>query len=108
MLILSHSRSSIRSSSKGVVILNNTTASFASNNNYTCKPPVLYSKLDGKGVVILRGATVIDGTGSVPKPDAVIIVNANKIVDVLTDDSKYHTQCKRSKPYWQVYHTWTF
>jgi imidazolonepropionase-like amidohydrolase len=75
---------------EGVVILNNTTASFASNNNYTCKPPVLYSKLDGKGVVILRGATVIDGTGSVPKPDAVIIVNANKIVDVLTDDSKYH------------------
>lgn len=50
----------------------------------------MFSKLDGKGVVILRGATVIDGTGSSPKPHAVIIVNANKIVDVLTDDGKFH------------------
>ena len=40
--------------------------------------------------MILRGVTVIDGTGSVPKPHAVVIVNGNKIVNVLTDDSKYH------------------
>src|SRR4051794_25298600 len=64
--------------SKGVVALDTTTASFASNNNnYTCKPPVLYPKLDGKGVVALRGATLIDGTGSAPKPHAVVIVNGN-------------------------------
>jgi imidazolonepropionase-like amidohydrolase len=74
---------------KGVVALD-TTVPFASNNN-TVKPSILYPKLDGKGVVILRGATVIDGTGSVPKPNAVVIVNGSKIVDVLTaGDSKYH------------------
>jgi imidazolonepropionase-like amidohydrolase len=33
---------------------------------------------------------VIDGTGGPPKPHAVVIVNGNKIVDVLTNDSKYH------------------
>jgi imidazolonepropionase-like amidohydrolase len=76
---------------KGVKALD-TTASFASNNNnnYTGKPSGLLSKLDGKGVVILRGATVIDGTGSSPKPHAVVIVNGNKIVNILTNDSKYH------------------
>ncbi|MFL6413667.1 MAG: amidohydrolase family protein [Nitrososphaeraceae archaeon] len=62
--------------------------SFASKYNNTGKPSVLFSKLDGKGVVILTGATVIDGTGSAPKPDAVVIVNANKIVNVLVNDSK--------------------
>jgi imidazolonepropionase-like amidohydrolase len=73
---------------KEVVALD-TTAPFASNNN-TAKPSLLYPKLDGKGVVALRGATVIDGTGSAPKPHAVVVVNGNKIVDVLTNDSKYH------------------
>jgi len=53
-------------------------------------PSVLYSKLDGKALVVLRGATVIDGTGSAPKPHAVVIVNGNKIVDVLTNNSKYY------------------
>jgi imidazolonepropionase-like amidohydrolase len=73
---------------KGVVALD-TTAPFASHNN-TGKPSILYPKLDGKGVAALIGATVIDGTGSAPKPHAVVIVNGNKIVDVLTNDSKYH------------------
>jgi hypothetical protein len=53
-------------------------------------PSILYSKLDGKALVVLRGATVIDGTGSAPKPHAVVIVNGNKIVDVLTNSSKYY------------------
>jgi imidazolonepropionase-like amidohydrolase len=74
---------------KGIVALD-TTSPFAGNNTTTGKPSVLYSKLDGKGVVALRGATVIDGTGGPPKPHAVVIVNGNKIVDVLTNDSKYH------------------
>jgi hypothetical protein len=76
--------------SKEAEALDNNTASFGGNNNYTAKPSVLHSKLDGKGVVILRGATVIDGTGSAPKPNAVVIVNANNIVNVLTDDRKDH------------------
>lgn len=81
--------------SKDVKALDNNsdnTTYFANNsNNYASKPSVLYSKLDGKGVVILRGATVIDGTGNVPKPNAVVIVNGSKIVNVFTaDNSKYH------------------
>ena len=73
---------------KGVVALG-TTGPFARNNN-TATPSILYSKLDGKAVVVLTGATVIDGTGSAPKPHALVIVNGNKIVDVLTNDSKYY------------------
>ena len=74
--------------SKDVEALDNNsdnTTFFASNsNNYASKPSVFYSKLDGKGVVILSGATVIDGTGSLPKPNAVVIVNGSRIVNVFT------------------------
>ena len=73
---------------KEVVALD-TTAPFASNNS-TGKPSIFDPKLDGKGVVALRGASAIDGTCSAPKPHAVAIVNGNKIVDLLTNDSKYH------------------
>jgi imidazolonepropionase-like amidohydrolase len=65
----------------------NTSPSFANNN--AGKPSASYSKLDGKGIVILTGAIVIDGTGNAPKPNAAVIVNAHKIVDVITDYSKY-------------------
>ena len=51
---------------------------------------ISYSKLDGKALVVLRGPTIIDGTGSAPKPHAVVIVNGTKIVDVLTNSSKYY------------------
>jgi imidazolonepropionase-like amidohydrolase len=81
---------------KEVVALD-TTAPFASNNN-TGKPSILYAKLDRKGVVALRGANVIDGTGSAPKPHAVVIVNGNKIVDLLTNDSKYHDYYYSHRP----------
>ena len=74
---------------KGIVALG-TTGPFAKSVNNTAKPSISYSKLDGKALVVLRGATVIDGTGSAPKPHAVVIVNGNKIVDVLTNSSKYH------------------
>ena len=65
----------------------NTGPSFINDN--TGKPSILFSKLDGEGVVILTGATVIDGTGSAPKPNTTVIVNANKIANVITDYSKY-------------------
>jgi imidazolonepropionase-like amidohydrolase len=74
---------------KGVVALGSTDP-FAKSDNNTAKPSILYSKLDGKALVVLKGATVIDGTGSAPKPHAIVIVNGNKIVDVLTNDSKYY------------------
>jgi hypothetical protein len=98
LLLLFHSLGGVEMS-KDVKALNNSsdnTTFFASNsnsNNHASKPPVLYSKLDGKGEVILRGATVIDGTGSVPKPNAVVIVNDSRIVNVFTaaaDNSKYN------------------
>ena len=77
---------------KGAVALD-TTGPFArnnNNNNTVDKASILYSKLDGRGLVALRGATVIDGNGGEPKPHAIVIVNGNKIVDVVTNDSKYY------------------
>ena len=74
---------------KGVAALG-TTGPFAKSVNSTAKPSISYSKLDGKALVVLRGAIVINGTGSAPKPHAVVIVNGNKIVDVLTNNSKYY------------------
>lgn len=43
---------------------------------------------NGSEVFVLHGATLIDGTGSAPKSDAVVIVNGNKIIAV-TNQSEY-------------------
>ena len=43
---------------------------------------------NGSEVFVLHGATLIDGTGSAPKNDAVVIVNGNKIIAV-TNQSEY-------------------
>src|ERR671914_757618 len=42
-------------------------------------------------ISVLVGATLIDGTGDPPKPNAVIIINGNKIV-VVTNETEYHEQ----------------
>src|SRR5215211_1111126 len=42
-------------------------------------------------ISVLVGPTLIDGTGGPPKPDAVIIINGNKIVAV-TNETEYHDQ----------------
>src|ERR687891_1285972 len=42
-------------------------------------------------ISVLVGATLIDGTGDPPKPNAVIIINGNKIV-VVTNETEYHDQ----------------
>ena len=34
------------------------------------------------GVIILEGATVIDGTGNLPKPNTTIVIDGNRIVFV--------------------------
>src|SRR5215207_9926858 len=40
-------------------------------------------------ISVLVGPTLIDGTGEPPKPNAVIIINGNKIVAV-TNETEYH------------------
>jgi imidazolonepropionase-like amidohydrolase len=42
-------------------------------------------------ISVLVGATLIDGTGDPPKPNAVIIINGNKIF-VVTNETEYHDQ----------------
>jgi imidazolonepropionase-like amidohydrolase len=42
-------------------------------------------------ISVLVGPTLIDGTGDPPKPNAVIIINGNKIVAV-TNETEYHDQ----------------
>ncbi len=42
-------------------------------------------------ISVLIGPTLIDGTGDPPKPNAVIIINGNKIVAV-TNETEYHDQ----------------
>jgi hypothetical protein len=60
------------------------------NNNKDNVLQVLYSKLDGNSVVTLSVATLIDGTGDSPKPNAVVIVQDNKIIDACSNDIKYN------------------
>jgi len=43
---------------------------------------------NGSEVLVLHGATLIDGTGSPPKSDAIVIINGNKIITV-TNQSEY-------------------
>jgi imidazolonepropionase-like amidohydrolase len=40
-------------------------------------------------ILVLAGPTLIDGTGDPPKPNAVIIINGNRIVAV-TNETEYH------------------
>ena len=37
---------------------------------------------NGSEIFVLHGATLIDGTGSAPKSDSVVIINGNKIIAV--------------------------
>jgi imidazolonepropionase-like amidohydrolase len=55
-----------------------------------------YNKINGKGIVILEGATLIDGTGTPPKPDSDIVINRNKIVDVSDTTRFYYNQNNNS------------
>src|SRR5215831_8813792 len=46
-----------------------------------------------KRIMILEGATLIDGTASPPKPNSVIVINGDKIVNI-SDTGKYFNQDK--------------
>ena len=39
-------------------------------------------QLEGDGLIVLEGATLIDGTGSAPRPDAVVVIDGTKILRV--------------------------
>jgi imidazolonepropionase-like amidohydrolase len=52
---------------------------------------LLLDSMNNDTISVLVGATLIDGTGDQPKPNAVIIIDGNKIVAV-TNETEYHDQ----------------
>jgi imidazolonepropionase-like amidohydrolase len=54
-------------------------------NTFQSTPPSLSNQMltsNNTGVVILEGATLIDGTGAMPKPNTTIVIDGNRIVFV--------------------------
>ena len=47
--------------------------------------------MNNNTITVLAGPTLIDGTGDPPKPNAVIIINGNKIFAV-TNETEYYDQ----------------
>ena len=45
-------------------------------------------QIDGKGLVILEGATLVDGTGSPPRYNSVVVLKDERILTI-TDKAKY-------------------
>jgi imidazolonepropionase-like amidohydrolase len=62
-----------------------------SPNNSSLSSLLLDSMNNNDTISVLVGATLIDGTGDQPKPNAVIIIDGNKIVAV-TNETEYHDQ----------------
>jgi imidazolonepropionase-like amidohydrolase len=52
---------------------------------------LLLDSINNDTISVLAGPTLIDGTGDPPKPNAVIIINGNKIVAV-TNETEYYDQ----------------
>jgi hypothetical protein len=63
--------------------------SSSTTTNTSVEPFIQYNGINGKGIAILEGATLIDGTATPPKPNSVIIITGNKIIDV-TDTTRYY------------------
>jgi hypothetical protein len=63
--------------------------SSSTTTNTNVEPFIQYNGINGKGIAILEGATLIDGTGTPPKPNSVIAIARNKIIDV-TDTVRYY------------------
>lgn len=76
---------------QAAALRDSSTATNASTQSF-----IPYNKINGKGIVILEGATLIDGTGTPPKPDSVIVINRNKIVDVSDTIRFYFNQNNNS------------
>lgn len=70
---------------------------------FSCSPNQTFAsiqsdleKIDAKGLVILEGASLIDGTGSPPRNDSVVVLKDERILTV-TDKGSYTTYTKDSE-----------
>ena len=92
----------------------------STTTNTSTQSFIPYNRINGKAIVILEGATLIDGTATPPKSDSVIVINRNKIVDVSdtirfyynqNNNSSYHLNTTKNlvpESYWKIYYTWSF
>jgi imidazolonepropionase-like amidohydrolase len=106
LLLFSDSNSIIRinqemasslSSSSSTSYYNNL-ASILSATVYN-KSSLLLSNTTDEKILVLEGATLIDGTGATAKPDAVIIINNNRILEV-TNRSEHHNRYDNNNNYY--------
>jgi imidazolonepropionase-like amidohydrolase len=70
---------------------NNIIISPSISQNYSSLSSLSLDTINNDTLLVLVGATLIDGTGDPPKPNAVMIINGNKIV-VVTNETEYHDQ----------------
>jgi imidazolonepropionase-like amidohydrolase len=70
---------------------------------FSCSPSQIFAsiqsdleKIDAKGLVILEAASLIDGTGSPPRNDSVVVIKDERILTV-TDKGSYTTYPKDSE-----------
>src|SRR5918994_1234970 len=66
-------------------------ASPSTSQNNSSLSSLSVDTMNNDTISVLVGPTLIDGTGDPPKPNAVIIINGNKIVAV-TNKTEYHDQ----------------
>src|SRR5918994_966718 len=70
---------------------NTTITSTSISQNKSSLSSLSLDTMNNDTISVLVGATLIDGTGDPPKPNAVIIINGNKIF-VVTNKTEYHDQ----------------
>ncbi|HEU4444626.1 MAG TPA: hypothetical protein VFR94_08130, partial [Nitrososphaeraceae archaeon] len=70
---------------------NTTITSPSISQNKSSLSSLSLDTMNNDTISVLVGATLIDGTGDPPKPNAVIIINSNKIF-VVTNETEYHDQ----------------
>src|ERR687898_846027 len=70
---------------------NTTITSPSISQNKSSLSSLSLDTMNNDTISVLVGATLIDGTGDPPKPNAVIIINGNKIF-VVTNETEYHDQ----------------
>jgi imidazolonepropionase-like amidohydrolase len=64
---------------------------FSSQNGSHSLSSLSLDTMNNNTITVLAGPTLIDGTGDPPKPNAVIIINGNKIFAV-TNETEYYDQ----------------
>jgi imidazolonepropionase-like amidohydrolase len=73
-------------------------ASILSVTVYNKPSSLVLSNTTDEKILVLEGATLIDGTGAPAKPNAVIIINDNNIFEV-TNGSEYHDRYDNNSNY---------